>query len=431
MPESEPVVTITREKEGKQSEPQLVMEAALKLYVALAPKYRLLEDNRNNLAIVKVVSPGVLRVVSQRDVVLDDMVRPLGNTFKPPQVNNDVFPRWLAEMRANPNSRLQYAEVKPFHFKSAELAAGYAWQRLSFDPLPDAPAPKLFASLMQRTSAEEALSIKLFIGSLFDYTSSRHQYLYLHGLGGDGKSTLIAAMFAMFADMNVMTMQGDSLDGTHSTAALEGVRLVAFPDCNRPSLPSTGVFKQVTGDDMVTINPKMKEMRNIRLHCKVVISSNDAPQLAGGNADWRRILPAFFDRKETTANTQWVADFIASAPQIAQHCIAIYNDWKVRNPGSEIPPATSALEMVQQDSTQALAEDLCDRLFEFGADKWIRASVLQSEIDSHTRGNDKLAKQILKVLRQRGGVSKTKRLEGLAARAWGGVGIRNTLLPMD
>lgn len=428
---SETVVAINREKDSKQSEPQLVMEAAIKLYCALAPKYRLLEDNKNNLTIVKVVAPGVVRVVSQRDVVLDDMVRPLGLVFKPPQVNNDVFPRWLSEMRANPNSRLQYSEVKPFHFKSAPLAAGWAWQRLGFDPLPDAPAPELFASLMKRTSEEEALSIKLFIGSLFDYSSSRHQYLYLHGLGGDGKSTLIAAMFAMFADMGVMTMQGDSLDGTHSTAALEGVRLVAFPDCNRPSLPSTGTFKQVTGDDMVTINPKMMAMRNIRLHCKVVISSNDAPQLAGGNADWRRILPVFFDRKETTANTQWVADFVASAPQIAQHCISVYSAWKAQNPGAEIPAASAALEAVQQDSTQALAEDLCDRLFEFTADKWVRASVLQSAVDQHTRGNDKLAKQVLKVLKQRGGVSKTKKVDGQAARAWAGVGIRNTLTPID
>lgn len=428
MSNAEIIPLVTREKDSKQSEAELVMEAGLKMYVELASKYRLLEDNKNNVVIAKVVSPGVLRVVSQRDVVLDDMVRPLGNVFKPPQVNNDVFPRWLAEMRNNPMSRLPYERVKPFHFKSDSMAAGWAWQRLNFDPLPGAPAPELFASLMERTSAEEALSIKLFIGSLFDYTSSRHQYLYLHGLGGDGKSTLIAAMFAMFSDMGVITMQGDSLDGTHSTAALEGVRLVAFPDCNRPTLPSTGTFKQVTGDDMVTINPKLKDMRNIRLHCKVVISSNDAPQLAGGNADWRRILPAFFDRKETTANTQWVADFIASAPQIAQHCISVYSAWKEQNPGAEIPPAKHALEEVQQDSQQTLAEDLCNRLFEFGPDKWVRASTLQAEIERHTRGNDRLTKQVLKILKQRDAVSKTKKIDGQAARAWAGVAIRPTIV---
>ncbi len=295
-----------------------IISLGTQAYQALANKYRLLSDDSGGYTIAQVIEPGVLRCVRPEDVIYCDLIKSYATDMKPSKVKSELFPRWYAEMRTQPGATLPHVDVKSFHFHSAPASAGFAWQRLSWDPDPAAQSPEIFETLLSSTSPAEAYSLKLFIGSLFDYRSSRHQYLYLHGSGGGGKSTLIDAMFAMFAKRGCRTMQGDSLDGEHSTAGLEGVRLLAFPDCNRPSLPSTGIFKQLTGDDVTTINPKNRDMRNITMHCKVVISSNEAPQLAGGSADYRRIIPVRFERADTTSSDKFKADFVASAPQIAQ-----------------------------------------------------------------------------------------------------------------
>jgi hypothetical protein len=419
---SEPVeitAAIELPKKDKTAEELQVM--AMVSYNELAHKYRLLEDTEGKFVLARAVAPGVLRCVDKDDVLSLDLIRRWGATILPGKVRSELFPRWHAEMRNRAGSCIPYADVKPFRFAS-DMAAGWAWQRLAFDPPTEpVPAPELFASVLARTSAEEALSIKLFIGSLFDYTSDRHQYLYLHGKGSDGKSTLLAAMFAMFNSRGCRTMRGDSLDSTHATAGLEGVRLLAFPDCNRPTLPSTGIFKELTGDDTTSINPKNRDIRNISVFCKVVISSNDAPQLAGGAADERRILPAKFMREGTSSNAQWKRDFIASAPLIAQHCIGIYQEWRKSNPHGEIPQASAAMEIVRDNTVQTTAEDLVSRLFYFNdPNAFIRSSVLNEIIKQHTRHDPVLAKQVKKVIQDRV-KSGTKRFGDEVAKGWKGI----------
>jgi ABC-type cobalamin/Fe3+-siderophores transport system ATPase subunit len=280
---------------------------------------------------------------------------------------------------------------------------------------------------MATTTEEEARCVKLFIGSLFDFESSRHQYLYLHGDGGDGKSTLIAAMFAMFNTRGCRTMRGDSLDGPHSSAALEGVRLLAFPDCNRPSLPSTGAFKEITGDDTTSINPKGLPMREITLHCKVVISSNDDPTLTGQDADIRRILPVKFIRKEgTVASQAWKREFIASAPQIAQHCIDVYREWRKQVPDADIPQASGAMELVKASTVQTAAEDLVNKLFEFDKDYIELACTVADTVRGHTRDDERLYKQVMRAVRAAKAVSDSKKLNGVSRRIWKGMKVRGS-----
>jgi hypothetical protein len=382
-----------------------IVSLGTRAYQDLADKYRLLADDSGEYTIAQIIAPGVLRCVKPEDVIYCDLIKRYGTDLKPSKIKSELYHRWYSEMRTQQGASLAHAAVKPFHFRSAPSSAGFAWQRLAWDPDPQAAAPKLFLELLSHTTPDEAHSLKIFIGSLFDFKSSRHQYLYLHGNGGGGKSTLIDAMSAMFNKMGYRTMQGDSLDREHSTAGLEGVRLLAFPDCNRPSLPSTGIFKQLTGDDVTTINPKHMNTRNITMHCKVVISGNDVPQLTGGTADYRRIVPVSFVRHESTSNDQWKVDFIASAPQIAQHCIAVYEQWRTANPGVELPSALKAKEVVENASLESTAQDLVATRFECGEDFTIVGSDLEAYIDSMVRSNNQLKRQVYKALKAVEGVA--------------------------
>ncbi len=411
----------------RESDAMRIQRLGLVAYNKLAYKYRLLvnNDTGGEPVLAQAFAPGVLRCVTRADVLYCDLIKGWGAELTPPRVKSELEPRWFAEMRTRQQTIMEYAAVKPFRFKS-DVSTGWAWQRLAFDPLPDAPCPPQFAELMAITTPEEALSVKLFIGSLFDHKSSRHQYLYLHGEGGAGKSTLIAAMFAMFASRGCRTMKGDTLDRPHASAGLEGVRLLAFPDCNRPSLPSTGIFKELTGDDVVSIDPKNRDMRNITVHCKVVISSNDAPGLVGGKADERRILPVKFERLESTSDDAWKEAFIASAPQIAQHCIDVYQKWRLTNPKAEIPQSSAAMDVVRDNSVYATAEDFVNRIFYFeDPNAFIRASVLVDTIRRYAQGDDRLAKQMRKaVLARKTVIDTVKRFGKTTAKGWKGLQVR-------
>jgi hypothetical protein len=220
------------------------------------------------------------------------------------------------------------------------------------------------AELFQRTSPDEENSAVLYIGSLFDYDFPRSQYLYLHGPGGDGKSTLIASIIKMFAKQGVTTMDADDMSDKHSTSSLEGVRLLIFPDLKRPSLPSSGIFKKITGDDTITVNPKGIARHNIVLSCKVIISSNDAPKLDGGRADLRRIIPIKFSPYAGGADHDFLRRFDAATTAIAQYCYSKYCAWRMLNPTQDLPRSEAALEEVKSATTEAIADGLAVTLFE-------------------------------------------------------------------
>lgn len=370
----------------------------------LSHKYRLLLDNKQQTVITEIAEPGVLQVVSKEVVLERDLIKRFGVYLTPSAVKRDLLPRWQAEMRARTATCLDFDAVKPFLFKSEGVEAGWAWQRLPFDPDEAAPMPQHFASMLARTSEDEARSVVLFIGSLFDYKFPRSQYLYLHGVGNDGKSTLMAAVMAMFAKQGVATMGADDLGDSHSTSGLEGVRLLVFPDLKKPALPSSGIFKQLTGDDVMSVNPKGLPRHNIRLHCRVIISSNDAPKVDGGKADYRRILPAKFASYEAGADHGFVEEFVASAPVIAQYCYAQYIKWRVNNPTADLPQSSEALTRVQEGSTESLAEAMLERMAEFGTtyEHFTPADTLYEAIKRRASMNYGLETQMYKALERRG-----------------------------
>lgn len=428
---SEPVANINgvAVSEGNMDkQAQKWVSIANHAHTELAPLFRMVVEDRGIGTVAEITEPGVLKTLTDDTVIERDFLIRYGNFGSANDIRNNLYKRWRAKMRAMSSVRAD--EIKPFHFKSDPPASGWAWQRLLFDPIEKAEIPEIFKVLLSYTTEDEARSVVLFIGSMFDYESTRHQYLYLHGLGSDGKSTLLKAMYAMFNNHGYTTMQGNSLDDSHATADLEGVRLLVFPDCNRPSLPSTGNFKEITGEDMVGVNPKLQARRNIKMHCKVVISSNDEPQLAGGRADERRIIPVTFRGRGTLKSDEaWKQAFVASAPQIAQYCISEYRAWRKDYPNEDLPAAASAMEMVRENSTEATASDLVDRLFDFSKpEAFIRNSVLADTLKHYTRGEDRLMKQCYKVLKARGYASKTKREGEETFKGWKGVSKYTTVV---
>lgn len=416
---------------AKDSRAEQMEKHATLLFAAMQNQYRLLLDDKGVSTLATVVEPGVLKVVSKEVAIEQTLIRALGSRATVSDIRNEIYPRWVSEMRLR--SALDFKAVKPFHFKS-DKNAGWAWQRLTWDPDPNAPIPETYASICTRTSKEEARSLTLYLGSLFDYSFPREQYLYLHGSGGDGKSRIIEAGEKMFAVQGYTTMGADDLGDSHSTSCLEGVRLLTFPDIKKPSLPSTGIFKQLTGDDTMGVNPKGQPRRNIKLDCKVIISSNNEPKLDGGHADLRRLIYVRLAKHEGGEDHSFKERCKEQASEWAKYCYAQYLEWRKDNPTRGLPAADEAMEVVKADSVEGHAQSLIDQHFSFGANLKVPAHVLQGYVKRLANGDYPLEQTVYTLLKRVPNVKKRRQPteeSETRAPAWYGVKLNSDANPLD
>ncbi len=164
---------------------------------------------------------------------------------------------------------------------------GLCYRRLPFDFIADPNLCPRMGELLGRCSNADALQI--FIGSLFFEQANRHQYVWLWGAGGDGKSSFLSVL------TKIMGNQYHAEDANSSTSkfwlsSFVNKRLVGFPDCNNYALPLSGLFKSITGDDLVRVERKHKDATSTRLRCKIIVLSNQPPQLSGSASDLRRAI---------------------------------------------------------------------------------------------------------------------------------------------
>lgn len=215
------------------------------------------------------------------------------------------------------------------------------WKRVH-EPFGD---DSLFREMFMRTTNAEALMA--WIGSLFDYEASRQQYIWLYGEGGNGKGALLRFLAKAFGRA-YGSKNAPSPNDLHWSSGLIGKRLIGFPDCNSGAFPASGLFKSLTGDDPVDINPKYKAPFTAHLNCKFIFLSNELPRLSSEKADMRRAIfcemgpiDALTTDEEMTTYEQrlW-----AQGGVFLNNCIQKYLD----TPGarSRIPTDTAQLESI-------------------------------------------------------------------------------------
>lgn len=162
---------------------------------------------------------------------------------------------------------------------------GYTLRRLPW-ALQEGDTP-LFDEMMERTSNSHAL--KCFIGSLFFNDADLHQYVWIFGLGQNGKGALgrflRRALKSAYSSQMVPTL-GDKF----WTSGLIGARLVVFPDCNNRTFPASGLFKSLTGGDPIKVEQKGMQPFTAELKAKYIYLSNEKPYLSSEMADLRRII---------------------------------------------------------------------------------------------------------------------------------------------
>ncbi len=184
--------------------------------------------------------------------------------------------------------------LDPAHIKNVRWKSepGYTWRRLPWD-MQDGPTPywdKIFAKL------SNASAMRQFIGSLFFDEAKQHQYVWAHGLGGDGKGSLNRFLKRAFGP-SYRSKQPPQQNDKFWTHGLIGARLVVFPDCNSQGFTSGGLFKTLSGGDPVDAEAKNEMSFTTELCAKFMFLSNEKPNISCEEADMRRIIYCEFFEK--------------------------------------------------------------------------------------------------------------------------------------
>lgn len=133
-------------------------------------------------------------------------------------------------------------------------------------------------------------SLLAFIGSIFDESSDKSQYLYLFGEGGSGKSSITAFLRRILRRAAVVTEPPKFGDRFFMSTILNK-RLVIFNDVEDYKVVTSPEVKTLTGDSTVFVDVKGKTGFNAEVNAKLMLCSNHEPGISSKTADTRRIIP--------------------------------------------------------------------------------------------------------------------------------------------
>lgn len=220
---------------------------------------------------------------------------------------------WLAF--ADP---IPMAQIKSVRWKSE---VGHTWRRLPWDATTgETPTwDKVFSKLTNPSAFRQ------WLGALFFEEASQHQYVWVHGMGNDGKGSINRFLKRVFGRA-YRSKQPPHPGDKFWTHGLVGSRLVVFPDCNSQGFTAGGLFKSLSGGDPVDVEAKGKMSFTAELCCKFLFFSNEKPNLSCEDADMRRIIYCeFFEKtKKEDADAEFEPKLWAEGGAFLSRCVKEY-----------------------------------------------------------------------------------------------------------
>ena len=244
-----------------------------------------------NYSFVEVSPDRTIRKVSSEHVTLH-IIKYLQNYIgeSHPQFRffNTADPVKILDYLLNAADPIQSRDCKQIALLEDEALsfARLPWNFNSCTSLDDAPTFKYLLSGVEYGME----SILPFIGSIFDESSDKSQYLYLFGEGGSGKSSLTAFLRRILGRAAVVTEPPKQNDRFFMSTILNR-RLVIFNDVENYKVVTSPEVKTLTGDSSVFVDVKGKTGFNAEVNAKLMLCSNHEPGISSKTADTRRIIP--------------------------------------------------------------------------------------------------------------------------------------------
>lgn len=296
----------------------------------------------------------------------------------------EVVHQWTAMTQAIPEPAMVLQKSTP----------GRTFHRLPFDLDVACPTP-LFDEFLSRTTNDHALMA--WIGSIFDQDADTQQYVWIHGPGRNGKSTLgrfLSKCLGMAATWQQVPHQQDKF-WTHG---LLGKRLVVFGDCNHPSFVTSGLFKGITGGDGVRVEAKGGASVTMHLKAKVLFFSNRRPDIADEEADTRRLILCETGPIVGGDQPDYEARLWAEAPGILAKCFALY---RAVSGAHRTIPAENNLQEAVFDAVDEKFEHFFEQYFSIDKDAHTPRHQVREALRQKFGRDDRLVREFKEFLARR------------------------------
>lgn len=145
---------------------------------------------------------------------------------------------------------------------------------------PDAKAPERYHRFMREIISDQKTieMVEEFAGLVLTQVTSFHKMLQIIGSPRSGKSTFVELLEDIVGPSNVVAVSPLMLNGSHGTEPLMGKTLGSMGDaetCTKRELAVTvETLKKVSGEDLITVNPKGKTIYSARMPLRFVITAN-------------------------------------------------------------------------------------------------------------------------------------------------------------
>ena len=153
----------------------------------------------------------------------------------------------------------------------------YAIQALPFDYDPNAKCPKI-EQFLKEVCPERVQTLKEIAGYCLYRGTPIHRFFTLIGAGRNGKGTYINLIKSFLGKRNVASVSLQQLDNNRFRAAeLHGKLANLNNDIPSQTLKNTGILKQLTSGDLITVEKKNRDPFQFENYAKLIFSANIVP----------------------------------------------------------------------------------------------------------------------------------------------------------
>jgi putative DNA primase/helicase len=203
---------------------------------------------------------------------------------------------------------------------------------------PGSPHPLWTAFLMRITgdNAELVTFLQRYFGYCLTGDTSEHRFIFAHGAGANGKSTLLNTIGRIFGDYATIADVGTFLAHNHErhptdVAKLHGARLVVAQETERGRRWDEVKIKSMTGGDKMTARFMRQDFFDFTPTFKLFITGNNKPHLDNVDEAIRRrllLVPLTVQIPLAERDPQLPAKLMTEAPAILRWCIDGCLQWQ-------------------------------------------------------------------------------------------------------
>jgi putative DNA primase/helicase len=216
-----------------------------------------------------------------------------------------------------------------------------------------------------------------FLGYSLTGSPKERALAVLHGVGKNGKSTLVELFqdllgeYAATTSPDTVMQQKYSSSREYALADLAGVRFLAISETKRGSEMDEAVVKQITGGDTISARPIYGKHFSYRPQFTIWMSTNHKPEIPDGSeAIWDRLkLIPFTQRFEgAKADTSLPEKLREEMSGILTWAVKGCVQWAEHGLGtSAAVEAATAKYREDTDVHERFLSEMC----EFGPDRWV------------------------------------------------------------